>query len=208
MALRAGSQVFLHSSSPSRRRLLQLGIVHELRDSGWTLTFENRHRAVETGEEKIVYYYRGRKFVHQLVLIEAQSGDGPPFVLTLRPIGDAIAVESRQEDRISTIGTGLTATVEEEGDCLIQDVSLSGLATIATQKYPVGRCLEIAIRYGDAEYVGQAEIRCADPLDGGKTRYGLLGVFDTAEGRDLQNGLTRMTLDIQQQRLKSITGSN
>ncbi|MFV1978360.1 MAG: hypothetical protein ACC649_03310 [Myxococcota bacterium] len=188
--------------------MLQLGIVHEVRDSGWTLSFENRHHAVETGEEKVVYYYRGRKFVQQLVLVEAQSGDGPPFVLTLKPFGDAIAVETRQEDRISTIGTGLTATLEDEPDCLIHDVSLSGLAMIATRKYPVGRCLEIAIRYGDEEYVGQAEIRCVNALDGGKTRYGLLGVFDTAEGRDLQNGLTRMTLDIQQQRLKSITGSN
>jgi hypothetical protein len=50
------------------------------------------------------------------------------------------------------------------------------------------------------------EIRCANALDGGKTRYGLLGVFDTAEERGLRNGLTRMTLEIQQQRLKRVLG--
>jgi hypothetical protein len=76
----------------------------------------------------------------------------------------------------------LTATLEGESECLIHDVSLSGLAAIASRKYPVGRCVEIAIRYQDEEYVGPVEIRCADPLDSGKTRYGLLGVFDTAEG--------------------------
>jgi hypothetical protein len=207
MALKEGNRIFLRFDSPSRGRLLQLGIVHEVRDSGWAIAFENRHRAVETGEAKLVYYDRGRKFVHQLVLVEAQSSDGPPFVLTLKSVGDAVPVETRQEDRISTIGTGLMAILEEEGGCLVQDVSLSGLAAIATRKYPVGRCIEIAIPFGDGEYVGQVEIRCVNALDGGKVRYGLLGVFDTAEGKKLQNGLTRMTLDIQQQRLKSLSGS-
>jgi hypothetical protein len=42
----------------------------------------------------------------------------------------------------------------------------------------------------------------------GKTRYGLLGVFDSEQGRNLQNGLTRMTLEIQQQHLKRLLGSS
>jgi hypothetical protein len=182
------------------------GLPRRWLDNGWTLAFEDRHRAVETGEEKLVYYDRGREFVQQRVSVEAQSGDGPPFVLTLKSVGDAAPVKERQEDRISTIGIGLTATLEDECDCFVQDVSLSGLAAIATRRYPVGRCVEIAIPYGDEEYVGQVEIRCANALDDGKVRYGLLGVFDTAEGKNLQGGLTRMTLEIQQQYLKRISG--
>ncbi len=208
MALKKGSRVFLRFDSPSRGRLLQSGIVREIKDGGWTLAFETRHHAVKTGEEKLVYFSRARDFVQQPVRVEAQSSDGPPFVLTLKSIGDAVSVGTREEDRVSTSGTGLMATLEDEDGCLIQDVSLSGLAVISTWKYPVGRCLEIAIRYGNEEYVGQVEIRCANALDSGKTRYGLLGVFDTAAGRDLQNGLTRMTLEIQQQQLKRISGSS
>ncbi len=208
MALKEGNRVFLRFDSPSRGRLLQLGIVREVQAGGWTLAFETRYHAVETGEEKLVYYDQATGFVQQPVLVEAQSSDGPPFVLTLKSIGDAVAVETRQEDRVSTIGTGLTATLEDEDSCLIQDVSLSGLAVISNRKYPIGRCLEIAVRYGDEEYVGQMEVQCAHPLDGGETRYGLLGVFDTAEGRGLQNGLTRMTLEIQQQHLKRISDSS
>ena len=208
MALKKGSRVFLRFDSPSRGRLLQPGIVREIWDGGWTLAFETRHQAVETGEEKLVYYDRARDFVQQPVLVEAQSSEGPPFVLTLKSIGDAVSAGTREEDRVSTSGAGLTATLEDEDGCLIQDVSLSGLAVISTRKYHVGRCLEIAIRYGDEEHVGPVEIRCVTALDGGKTRYGLLGVFDTTEGRSLQNGLTRMTLDIQQQNLKRISGSS
>ena len=208
MVLKEGIRVFLRFDSPSRGRVLQLGIVDEIRGRDWTLAFENRYHAVETGEQKLVYYDRGKDFVQQPVLVGAQSSDGPPFVLTLKSLGDAVSVGTREEDRVSTSGTGLTAILEDEDSCLVQDVSLSGLAVISTRIYPVGRCLEIATRYGDEEYVGQVEIRCARPLGGGKTRYGLLGVFDTADGRNLQNGLTRMTLKIQQQHLKRISGSS
>jgi hypothetical protein len=206
VALKKGNRVFLRFDSPSRERLLQLGIVREVQDGGWALAFETRYHAVETGEERLVYYDQATGFVQHPVLVEAQSSDGPPFVLTLKSIGDAVSVETREGDRVSTSGTGLAATLEDEDGCLIQDVSLSGLAVISTRIYHVGRCLEIAVRYADEEYVGQAEVQYAHPLDGGETRYGLLGVFDTAEGRDLRNGLTRMTLEIQQQRLKSVLG--
>jgi len=206
MGLKEGSRVFLRFDSPSRGRLLQSGIVQESREGGLTLAFEARHLAVATGEQKLVYYNKARVFVQQPVLVEAQSSGGPPFVLSVKSIGDAISAGTREEDRVSTSGLGLAATLEDEDDCLIQDVSLSGLAVISDRKYHIGRCLEIAIRYGDEEYVGQAEVQCDHPLEGGETRYGLLGVFDTGEGRNLKNGLTRMTLEIQQQHLKRISG--
>ncbi len=208
MPLKEGSQVFLYFDSPLRGCVLQPGMVQEIRDDDWTVSFKTRHHAVETGEQELIYYNRARDFFEQPVLVEAQSSKGPPFVLSLKSVGDPVSVGAREEDRVSTIGTGLTATLEDEDGCLIQDVSLSGLAVISARKYHVGRCLEIAIRYGDEEYVGPVEIRCIHVLDGGKTRYGLLGVFDTTEGRSLQNGLTRMTLDIQQQNLKRISGSS
>jgi hypothetical protein len=208
MALKEGSRVFLRFDSPSRGRLLQSGIVREIREGGLTLTFEARHLAVETGEEKLVYYNKARNFVQQPVMVEGQSSDGPPFVLNVKSIGDAVSVGSREEDRVSTSSAGLTATLEDEDSCLIQDVSLSGLAVVSNRKYRIGRCLEIAIRYGDEEYLGQVEVQCSHPLEGGETRYGLLGVFDTEAGRSLQSAFTRMTLEIQQQHLKHILGSS
>jgi hypothetical protein len=208
MAPKKGSRVFLRFDSPSRGRLLQSGIVRQAQNGEWTLAFETRHLAVKIGEEKLIYYDTAGDFVQQPVLVEAQSSDGPPFVLTLKPVGDAVSVETRKEDRVSAIDNGLVATLEGEDGCLIQNVSLSGLAAISTWEYQIGRRLQIAIRDGGEEYVGQVEIRCVNTLDGGKTRYGLLGVFDTAEKRNLENGLARMTHEIQQQHLKRISGSS
>ncbi len=208
MALKKGNRVLLRFDSPSRGRLLQPGLVQEIREGGLTLAFESRHLAVETGEEKLVYYNKARDFIQLPVLVEAQSSDGPPFVLSVKSIGDAVSAGTREEDRVAISGSGLSATLEDENGCLIQDVSLSGLAVISSRKYPIGRCLEVAIRYGDEEYLGPVEVQYVEALDAGKTRYGLLGVFDSAEGRDLENGLTRMTLEIQQQYLKRISGSS
>jgi hypothetical protein len=129
-------------------------------------------------------------------------------VLTVKTIGEAVSVGTREEDRVSTVGTGLTAMIEDEADCPVQDISLSGLAALSARRHHIGRCLEIAIRYESEEYVGEVEVQCAHPVDDGKIRYGLLGVFDTAEGRNLQNGLTRMTLELQQRRLKIISSSS
>ena len=206
MAPKEGSRVFLRFDSPSRGRLLQSGLVRDVRDDGWTIAFESRHLAIEIGEEKLVYYNRARDFVQQAVRIESQSGDAPPFLLHVTSIGDAVSAGTRSEARVSTRESGLTATLEDEPGCLVEDVSLSGLAVISSRIHHVGRCLEIAVRYGDDEFEGQVEIQSAHPVADGKTRYGLLGVFDTDEGRALQNGLTRMTLELQQQFLKRISG--
>ena len=208
MALKEGSRVFLRFDSPSRGRLLQPGIVREIWHGGLTLNFESRHHAVKSGEQKLIYYNRARVFVQQPVLVETQSSAGPPFVLTLKSIGDAVSAETREEDRVSTSGSGLAATLEEEAGCPVWDLSLSGLAVISTRKYHIGRSLDIAIRYEGEEYVGQVEVQGATPLEDGKVRYGLLGVFDTTEGRSLQNGLTRMLLDMQQQYLRRISDSS
>ena len=208
MAPKEGNRVFLRFDSPSRGRVLHPGVASEIRDGAWTLSFDTRHQAVELGEEKLICYNKARLFVQEPVSIEAQSSDGPPFVLTVKSIGEAVSVGTREEDRVSTLGTGLMAMIEDEADCLVQDISLSGLAAVCERKHHIGRCLEIAIRYGDEEFIGQVEVQCVHPLGDGKNRYGLLGVFDTAEGKRLQNGLTRMTLEIQQQRLKIISSSN
>lgn len=202
MALKPGSRVFLRFDSPSRGRVLQPATVEHVQDDAWTLRFDSRHHAVEIGERQLVYFSKAREFVQQPMIVESQTSAGPPFVLTLRAIGEPVAAGTREEVRVSTVESGLTAALDDEQGCPVQDVSLSGLAVISARKYPVGRCLEIAVRYGNEEFTGPVEVQSSNSLDDGSTRYGLLGVFDTSQGRALQSGLTKMTLEIQQQRLK------
>ena len=129
MALKEGSRIFLRFDSPSRGRVLHPGIASEIRDSVWKLSFDTRHHAVEIGEERLVYYNQSRLFVQHPVLIEAQSSDGPPFVLAVKSIGDPVSVGTREEDRVSTLGTGLTASLYgQEYERLKGNLALSGFA--------------------------------------------------------------------------------
>ncbi|HXV36701.1 MAG TPA: hypothetical protein VEC18_06120, partial [Myxococcota bacterium] len=68
--------------------------------------------------------------------------------------------------------------------------------------------LEISIRFGDDEFRGEMEVRVATRLGEGRTQYGLLGALEGPHARSLKNGLTKLTLDIQQRRLQRIAGSS
>lgn len=208
MAPKEGTRAFLRFDSPSRGRVLEPGVVEEVGDSSWTLVFEKRHHAVETGEERLFYFNRARHFYKQAVRIEGASAHGPPFKLTLTPLGEPTEADTRMEERVDTSGCGLVATLDGEPNCPILDVSLSGLSLASHCAHPVGRALEIAIHFGDAEYVGEMEVRASSSLPDGRTRYGLFGVFDMPEGRALKSGLTKMTLEIQQTRLRQRSESS
>jgi len=208
MAPKEGDRAFLRFDSPARGRVLEPGVVEGAGDGVWTLVFETRHHAVETGAQRVVYYNKARDFIEQLVLIESQSSGGPPYVLTVKPLGDAVSANSRSEDRVVVGDCELMAALDDEPNCPIQDVSLSGLSVLSDRRHRIGRSLEVAIWYGDEEFVGEMEVQGAAVRADGKTRYGLLGVFDSPQGRNLKNGLTKMTLEIQQQRLRRISSSN
>jgi hypothetical protein len=207
MQPRQGARAFLRFDSPSRGRILEPGVVEEIGDDSWRIVFAARHHAVETGEEKQIYYHRAGDFFEQPVRVENQSEAGPPYVLTARPIGEAISANSRREERVNTSDLGLAATVSQESQCPVQDLSLSGLAILSRSAHHIGKGLEIAVIYRGEEIAGEMEVQGVATHDDGRTRYGLLGVFDTAEGRALKNGLTRMTLEIQNQRLQERSGT-
>jgi hypothetical protein len=121
MAPKAGSRVFLRFDSPSRGRLLQAATLSEIQEDRWTLSFESRHHAVDIGEERLVYYNQAREFMQQRVRIEAQSSSGPRFVLSVQSIGGAVSAGTREEDRVSTLGTGLTATIQVPDRAMSRD---------------------------------------------------------------------------------------
>ena len=208
LAPKVGSRIFLRFDLPRTGRVLEPGNVNEVARGRWTTVFEARHHTVEAGEEKLLYYNRGREFLDQTVRVESQSSDGPPFDLVVKPIGDSVSVGTRLETRVKVIDCGLEATLDGEPNCPIQDVSLSGIGVISSLSHPVGRSLKIAIRYGEVELAGEMELRVVTALADGRAKCGLRGIFNTAEGRALRNGLTKMTLEIQQRRLQRITASS
>jgi len=202
MAPKVGTRIFLRFDATAKGRVLAPGIVADVAGPRWTVTFDARRHVIEVGDERLAYYNRGREFLEQRVRIESEQSEETEFTLILAELGEPTSAGTRAEDRVDTTDCGLEATLDGDPHCPIQDVSLSGLAVIANRAHPVGSRLAIAIRFGEEEFDGEMEVRVCMRLADGRTQHGLLGVFDGAAGKRLKSGLTRMTLEIQQRRLK------
>jgi hypothetical protein len=200
--------VYLRFDSPAGGRVLEPGVLEEIAGGRWTVAFGARHQPLAIGDEKLLYYNRAREFFQQAVCVESPASHGPPYIVTLTLVGDATSAGTRSEDRVEASGFGLEATVAGEPGCAIHDVSLSGLAVIASRTHAVGQRLEISIRFDNDEFRGEMEVRVATRLGEGRTQYGLLGIFVGPHARSLKSGLTKLTLGIQQRRLQRIAGSS
>jgi hypothetical protein len=173
----------------------------------WTIDFETSNRALEAGDERLIYYHQIKKFVQRRVEIEEQSENGPLLRMVMKFIGDATSAETRREFRVSAIDAELLATLDTEDRCTVQDISMSGLGVVCRRDHSIGQPLDVTLRYKDDEFTGRMVVQYGRELDVERTRYGLLGLFEAGDGSALRSGLTRTTLAIHRQQLQGDSGA-
>ncbi len=204
--LAEGSPVYLGLDDSSDDRSLQLGIIAAMAQDRWTIDFETSDRPSEAGDERLIYYHQFKKFVQRRVEIEERSENGPLLRMVMKFIGDAVSAETRREYRVSAIDAGLSATLDTEDRCTVQDISMSGVGVICRRNHSVGQPLDVTLRYKDDQFSGQMVVQYGRELDVERTRYGLLGLFEAGDGSALRSGLTRTALAIHRQQLQSNFG--
>ena len=205
--LEKGSPVYLGFDDPSDRSVLRLGIIAGITQSRCTIEFEDSDLPLEAGDERLIYYHHIQDFVQRPVSVEERSKDGPLSRLVVKFIGGVVSAETRREHRVSTIDAGLSATLNTEDGCGLQDISMSGLGLISGRKHSIGDTLDVTLHFEDEGFSGRVVVQCVRQLDGERTRYGLRGVFDTKGEDPLRTGLMRMIMWIQRQHLRRISGS-
>jgi hypothetical protein len=205
--LKEGRPVYLGLDDPSGCRVLRPGIITAIAQDRWTIEFENSELPIKTGGGWLIYYHEFQEFVQRCVQIEQQSKEGPRLRLVLKVIGDVVSVNTRQEYRVSAINAGLTATLDTEEGCTIQEISMSGLGLVSGRKYSIDQTLDVTLRYKDDEFSGRMTVQYALEVDGERTRYGLRGLFQAGDGSPLRSGLTRTTLAIHRQQVRRISGA-
>ncbi len=173
----------------------------------WTIDFETSDRPLEAGDERLIYYHQFKKFVQRRVEIEERSENGPLLRMVMKFIGDAASAETRQEYRVSAIDAGLSATLDTEDRCTVQDISMSGVGVICRRNHSVGQPLDVTLRYKDDQFSGQMVIQNGRELDVERTRYGLRGIFEAGDGSALRSGLTRTALAVHRQQLQRDSGA-
>ena len=122
-------------------------------------------------------------------------------------ISDATSAETRRESRVSAIDARLSATLDTEDRCTVQDISRSGLGVISRRKHSIGQPLDVTLRHKDDEFSGRMTVQWGIEVDVERTRYGLRGLFEAEDGSPLRSGLMRTTLAILRQRLQPVSGA-
>ena len=204
---REGSPVYLRLDDSSGGRVLQRGIITMLEQDRWTIDFETSERLLKAGDERLIYFTEFKKFVQRPVQVVEQSENGPLSRVVMKFLGDAISADTRQEYRVSAIDARLSATLDTEDRCTVQDISRSGLGVISRRKHSIEQSLDVTLRYKDDEFGGRMTVQYGVEVDVERTRYGLRGLFEGGDGSPLRSGLMRTTLAILRQQLRRISGA-
>jgi len=213
LVLKLGNDVLFQEPTVSSRRLRR-SVVVACADESISVRFVGVPFAFEVDQEILMYFNGKREFMQQVGRIrEIQQPqapaepasdevvkEGPTFVI--EPIGDPISAESRQSYRVSTISAGIQARVGKEKNLQVQDLSSTGFAVLADERYNVGQVLEVSIKHGDEACHGLASVQSFREFESGRLRYGLRAIEKDSHAREFLATLQRISFAVQREQLQ------
>ena len=205
-----GIGVGFHFQLPgnSKQRILHPAKVLGCYKGGvYTAEVEDPALALKDGLEILLYFERNREFMQQSARIDSIEESDTQPVITLTTTGDPVSAESRQCYRTSTVMIELTAEVGSERGCRVLDVSSTGFAVVASQRYSVGKILDATIGYEGKSYNGKLSVQSVRELSPGRIRYGLHCTEAKKTPGNLAQGLQQMSIQIQRAQLRRLAGA-
>lgn len=216
-----GDDILFQEPAVSGRRLRRSVVVATAEDV-ISVRFVGKPFEFAVDQEVLMYFTPKREFMQQIGRITAievadtpvnpVEGEaaasaatgvedrGPIFVL--EPIGDPISAESRQFYRVSTISAKIEARFGKGGAQLqVQDLSATGFAVLADERFSVGQLVDVAIRHEDEACHGKVSIQSFRELESGKLRYGLRAIEEDPHARNFLKTLHRISLAVQREQL-------
>lgn len=213
-----GIRVFLQRPEEFTRRVLHPAFVLSVDEASVAAALE-APLDLEVDEDLLVYYEVNRGFVQQpartTVAFREETADeasatGEPvaarFLVDFETTGYFMPAESRACYRVVTVNSDLTATVGDEAQCVLLDVSGAGFSVIAHADLAIGDVVRATLRYEAKEYAGTACVQSIKSLITGDTRYGLAGV-ESGRG-SIRQGQEKMTAALQRSQLRRRSGNN
>ncbi len=196
------SGFFLRIPNESDERVLHPAKVVEVQDELYTVRLEEAGLPLNAGQGVLLYYEIDQKFMQQAARIDAVMQVEPEPIIGLETTGEPMSAEERQWFRVSTLLADLTARIESEEPCPIQDVSTVGFAVLARDRYYVGNVVTAAVHYEGEHHMGLATVQSVREIDDGRIRYGLACADDRQGGTELSRCLHTITMAIQRQQLR------
>ena len=116
--------------------------------------------------------------------------------------GDPVSAERRQCYRVSTVMAQVLATFGAEENCPVVDVSATGFAVVASNRYRTATVVDATVHYGGIAFSGKGRIESVRELKSGPIRYGVHCISDMGTGGTLQAGLPKICASVQREHLR------
>ncbi|MHC4082801.1 MAG: PilZ domain-containing protein [Planctomycetota bacterium] len=205
--LASDTKIFLNLPRGTRRHMLHPGRIRDAGKGGYTAELDESDVLLGPGQDLFVYYYLRHRFVKQSARVDAVMQTDPTLVVGFQTTGEPMPAEGRESFRVSTVMADLTVTVGAETECRLLDVSHTGFAVEATQRYDIGQVVSVTLRYQGRQFSGKAQVQSIRELDLGKVRYGLHAVEDRASGGDLRKGQQHISAAVEREQLRRLSRS-
>ena len=189
----------------AKKQILHAGVVLSVEEETCVVRLDDSCPAIEENLDGFLHFEHKQKFFQQAARVARKESD-EPCVFALKLQGQPVSAESRQCYRVSCLGAGIKATVGEEKDCEVVDVSATGLAFYTTGTFEIGRQVRVTFFYGGEEYAGQATIQSMRRVSARLIRYGV-HCGDTKSKTDtLARSLASINQSIQRDQLRRLAG--
>ena len=204
--LGVGDGFYIQTSGGADSRILHPAKLLSGDGDNYSAEIEAQDLTLEEEQNVLVFYEIAQKFVKQAAKITAVSqSEGENPTIGFRSVGEPVSAEGREHYRVSTAAGDLTAALGVEKQCRLLDVSSIGFSVFATNKHAIGTTLDAGLFHHGNSYTGQVCIQSVRDLDDGRIRYGLHCVDDKQGGANLEQGLRKMTMDIQRKQLRRLS---
>ena len=192
---KTGSKVLFQDPSVNRR-LLRSATVAESGSESFSVCFDSEAIALSEGDELIAYFHGRREFMQQVVRVIEIAGDGSGPRVGFEAVGDEISAENRETLRTGTLSANLFATIGEDRQLSVEDISATGFAVLSTAQYAVGATLDVSLGFAGDFYSGAVVVQSVRERGPGTARYGLRAL----EVGDLRDGLDEISCALQGKR--------
>ncbi len=201
--IQAEDGIFIQIPGESEQRVLHPANIVGYQDGVYTIALEEDDITLEVEQDLLIFYERIRDFVQQTAQVEAVL-DAPDEsqIVGIRPIGDPVSAESRQCYRVSTLIANLSATMGQQENCQLADVSSTGFSIISSESFSIGNQVPVELRYENERFPGIGCIQSIKELGPNRYRYGLHCIETKKSGSDLTRGLQHISTAVQRIQLK------
>ena len=203
--MKTGSDILFQEPTCETRRLRRSVVVEASADE-FSIQFVAEPFAFETDQEVLMYFNGKREFMQQIgrikEIVEADASSDEATTYVIEPVGDAISAESRQNYRVSTLSAGLEATVGTEQSLMVQDLSSTGFAVLASEEYQLGQTIAVEIAHGDEQCHGTASVQSIREFGPGRIRYGMRALEEDPHTGEFLQVLQRISLAVQREQLQ------